>query len=256
MSFFKKALASFGVGAAKVDTILDRSNVRVGDTITGRVEIVGGDVAQTIDAISLVLYTSYTKELNDTKYEEDVVLEKLRISDAFTVEAGEKKSLPFSFELPYETPITMGKTRVWVHTGLDIAMAIDPTDKDYISVEPTPLATEILNAVQALGFRLREVECEAAAPVYRNRYPFAQEFEFVPTSGQFRGKLDEFEVMFLSQSAHSAELLLQIDRKVRGLSSLFAEALDLDESFVRLTITTADVPQLQQKLSHIIQRHV
>lgn len=256
MSFFKKALASFGVGAAKVDTILDRSNVRVGDTITGRVEIVGGDVAQTIDAISLVLYTSYTKELNDTKYEEDFILESVRVSEPFTIQAGEKKLLPFSFSLPYETPITMGKTRVWVHTGLDIAMAIDPTDKDYVSVEPTPLATDILNAVQRLGFRLREVECEAAAPRYRKRYPFVQEFEFVPTSGAFRGQLDEFEVLFLSQSAHSAELLLQIDRKVRGLGSLFAEALDLDESFVRVTITSADVPTLEQKLTQLLRAHL
>ncbi|MNI91363.1 hypothetical protein D3C73_1490100 [compost metagenome] len=30
------------------------------------------------------------------------------------------------------------------------------------------------------------------------------------------------------------ELLLQIDRRARGLSRLFAEALDADESFVKL----------------------
>lgn len=256
MSFFKKALASFGVGAAKVDTILDRSNVRVGDTITGRVEIVGGDVAQQIDAISLVLYTSYTKELNDSKYEEDVVLQNIRVSEPFTINANEQKAIPFSFNLPFDTPITMGKTRVWVHTGLDIAMAIDPTDKDYLSVEPTMLASDVLNAVQSLGFRLREVECEAAPPRFRQHYPFVQEFEFVPTSGPFRGHLDEFEVLFLAQSAHSVELLLQIDRKVRGLSSLFAEALDMDESFVRLSVTTADVPHLKSKLEQAIRQHI
>lgn len=255
MSFFKKALASFGVGNAQVDTVLDNSTFRAGDTLTGRVEVKGGDVAQNIDAISLLLYTTYTKELNDSKFEDEVVLERLQVSQPFTINAKEYKEIPFSLTLPYETPITMGKTRVWVHTGLDIAMAIDPTDKDFISVEPSILVTEVLNAVQALGFRLREVACEAAPARYRNRYPFVQEFEFVPTSGHFRGRLDELEVMFLSQSAHSVELLLQIDRKVRGLSSLFAEALDMDESFVRLSVSSQDIPSLTTKLQQLLSKH-
>lgn len=255
MSFFKKALASFGVGAATVDTVLTNTSYRVGDTLQGVVRIQGGDVEQTIDAISLILYTTYEKEMNDRKFDEQLELERVRVSEPLTIGVHEQKDIPFSFTLPYETPITMGKTRVWVHTALDIAMAIDPTDKDYISVQPTVLVTEVLNAVQSLGFRLREVACEAAPARYRNRYPFVQEFEFVPTSGTFRGRLDEVEVMFLSQSAHTAELLIQIDRKVRGLGSLFAEALDMDESFVRVTVSTQDVPVLAQKLQQIIQQH-
>lgn len=82
-----------------------------------------------------------------------------------------------------------------------------------------------------------------------------QEFVFAPT-GPFRGHLDELEVVFLSQAEHSVELLLQIDRKVKGLGSLFAEALDMDESFVRTTITTQDIPTLQVKLQQIISKHI
>ncbi|MNW64665.1 Sporulation-control protein spo0M [compost metagenome] len=87
--------------------------------------------------------------------------------------------------------------------------------------------------IRKLGFRLREVSCEYA-PHYgkKNGLSFVQEFEFLP-SNQFRGQLDELEIMFYP-SEHGVELLLQIDRRARGLSGLFAEALDADESFVKL----------------------
>ncbi|MNR46493.1 Sporulation-control protein spo0M [compost metagenome] len=76
--------------------------------------------------------------------------------------------------------------------------------------------------------------------------PFVQEFEFVPTS-QFRGQLDELEILFFPDE-DGVDLLLQIDRKARGLAGLFAEATGTDESFVRvrferheLDATTTDI---------------
>ena len=142
-----------------------------------------------------------------------------------------------------------------MQTELDIKNAVDPEDKDYIDVKPSKLAASVLDAVRGLGFRLRKAECEQASGRFRGHYPFMQEFEFAPT-GQYRSHLDELEVVFLSQSEHSVELLMQIDRKVKGLGSFFAEALDIDESFVRTTITTQDVPNLQAKLQQIISKHL
>ncbi|MNH31651.1 Sporulation-control protein spo0M [compost metagenome] len=62
--------------------------------------------------------------------------------------------------------------------------------------------------------------------------PFVQEFEFVPVS-QFRGQLDELEIIFYPDD-NGVELLLQIDRKSRGLAGLFSEAMDTDERFVSM----------------------
>lgn len=256
MSFFNKILASVGVGAATVDTKLEKSTYTAGETISGTVDIAGGNVAQQIDTIYLAVNTTYIREVDDNKYTDTATIEKVKVADPFTIEAGQKRSIPFSFTLPVDTPITVGQSRVWIHTGLDIKSAIDPTDKDFIEVKPAPLAAAVLNAVEELGFRLRKAESEKASLRVQSRYPFVQEFEFVPTSGPYRGALDELEVIFTRQSEQSAEILLQVDRKARGLGGFLAEALDMDESFVRVTVSIQDIPNLSNKLRDVISRHV
>jgi sporulation-control protein len=39
-------------------------------------------------------------------------------------------------------------------------MAINPKDWDYISIHPHPLMQQVLNALDILGFRLYQAECE------------------------------------------------------------------------------------------------
>lgn len=255
MAFFNKVLASIGIGAAKVDTKLEKSTYAAGETVNGEVEILGGNVSQEIDTIYLTVCTTYIQESNDTKYTHTATIEKIKVSDPFTIEENETKVIPFSFELPLETPITIGKSQVWIQTGLDIKNAIDPTDKDYIDVKPSYLASNILNGVEQLGFRLRKAECEKAPFSLDTRYPFVQEFEFVPTSNAYRGKLDELELVFLSQNDQSVKLLLEVDRKARGLGGFLAEALDVDESHVRVSITKQDLPNLQEKLRQVISKY-
>ena len=254
MSLFNKALASIGIGAATVDTKLEKATYRAGEVMHGEILVRGGNVEQQIDAIYISVHTTYIRESNDRKYTDVAAIHKVKVTEPFSIAAGEHKVFPISLTLPIDTPITAGKTQVWVQTGLDIKNAVDSNDKDYIRVQPTKLAESVLEAVSGLGFRLREAECEQASARFRGNYPFAQEFEFVPT-GSYRSHLDELELVFLSQSDYSLEVLLQIDRKAKGLGSLFAEALDMDESFVRTTITTQDLPNLQAKLQQIIAKH-
>ncbi|MDQ0214424.1 sporulation-control protein [Oikeobacillus pervagus] len=255
MSFFNKVLASVGIGSAKVDTKLEKSSFIAGEYMNGVVEINGGQIEQKIDAIYITILTTYIRESNDKKYTDHAAIQKVQISDPFTIQANEIKTIPFSLQLPLDTPITYGRSRVWLATGLDIKNAVDPHDKDFIEVRPNSLTSAILEEIQKLGFRLREVECEQASNRIRRRYPFIQEFEFVPTSGPFRGKLDELEVMFLEQSEQSTEILLQVDRRARGIGSFLAEALEMDESFVRLSVAIEDLPQLRSILQQTISKH-
>ncbi|QFT89022.1 Sporulation-control protein spo0M [Bacillus sp. THAF10] len=255
MSFFNKALASIGIGSAKVDTKLSSSMVKPGEILSGVVEITGGSTEQKIDEIYLSLLTNYIKESNDTKVQQQAVLEKMKIVDSFVISANEKKEIPFTFMLPHDTPISLGKTKVWLQTGLDIKNAIDPSDKDMIVVEPSPLIATILGAAEQLGFQLRKVESEAAPYKWKNRLPFIQEFEFYPTSGPFRGRLDEIEMIFLNISGSSVDLHLQVDRRARGLGSLLSEALNMDETFVKLRVTTQDLHGFKQQLEQTIQRY-
>lgn len=254
MSFFNKVFASIGIGAATVDTKLEKSSYEAGETVNGVVEITGGSTEQSIDAIYLTLFATYIRESDDKKFTDYAPIQKVQISNPFTVLEQEKKEFPFTFVLPFETPITYGNTRVWVATGVDIKNAVDPKDKDYIEIVPNSLTNSILTAVQDLGFRIREVECEEAPRRYRGRYPFIQEFEFVPVNGPYQRKLDELEVMFLNQTEDQVELLLEVDRRARGLGGFLTEALEMDESMVKMTIKSSYVLQLASKLQHAIDK--
>jgi sporulation-control protein len=253
MSLFHKMLASIGIGAAKVDAKLISERLMIGDDVQGVVDIIGGSSAQEIDHIYISLYTTYTVEIDDRKSTRHALIGKWRITDKFTIGAHERRQIPFCFTLPIETPISVGRTKVWLHTGLDIKQALDPTDEDYIRVEPSPVMTAVLAAVEQLGFRLREAECKKARGA--NGLPFVQEFEYVPKSGSFRSKLDEIELVFSPISKDEVEIYMQIDRRARGLGSLLVEAMDLDESHVRFRVTTAEIAQLPQKLSRLLQSY-
>ncbi|GGE59889.1 sporulation protein [Priestia taiwanensis] len=256
MSFFKKALASIGIGGVKVDTILENSSLVVGEDVRGRVEITGGNIHQDIDAIHLTLYSYYVEEINDKKVTNKAVQNRIKLTDAISIRAGEKQTIPFTLHVPLTTPLTFGRKLVWVHTSLDVKNAIDPTDNDYMEVSPNELMDEIFSSVQNLGFRLRQVEVERAPSFLRNRTLFVQEFEFVPTSGEFARKLDELEVIILPNSSSSVEVILEVDRKARGLMGSFLEALDMDESIVRLTISESDRGQVEQMLRNVIRKYI
>lgn len=255
MSFFNKVFASVGIGSATVDTKLEKDTYMPGETVRGVVEIKGGRIDQQIDEIYLSLNTTYLRESDDKKYTVTATIDKFRITSPFVITVNERKEIPFTFQLPYDTPLSIGRSKVWVTTGLDIKDGVDPSDKDYLKVVPNPLMTAVFNAVDNLGFRIREADCEEAPRRLRGRFPFVQEFEFVPTSGPFRGRLDELEVVFFPSGNGDLDIMFQVDRRARGLAGLFSEAMGTDETNVRLTVSNADIPYLQQKIQSVIQRY-
>ncbi len=256
MSFFNKVLASVGIGSAKVDTKLETDVVAPGGQIKGVVEIQGGNTQQQLNDVYLTVKTKYVKESDDKKYHVTGVIDQFRLIESMTLEKNERKTLPFSFHLPLDTPLSIGRTQVWIETGLDIKNAVDPTDKDYLRVVPNELMESVLQAVNNIGFRLREAECEQAPYRLQRRLPFIQEFEYVPSAGPFRGRLDELEITFFPISNDEIEIFMQVDRKVRGLGSLFSEALNLDESNLRFTVRKSDIANMQQKIQSVIQNYM
>ncbi|AGE20943.1 hypothetical protein GHH_c03780 [Geobacillus sp. GHH01] len=251
---FKKLLSSIGIGAATVDTKLAKAQYVQGETVEGVVDIRGGSVEQHIDEIYLALVTTYIREIDDKKFEEKAVLARYKVSGPLTIGPNEMKTIPFQFALPYDVPVTIGTSRVWLQTGLDIKMALDPQDRDYLTIEPHPLVAAFVDAARQLGFRLHHVQCEQAPRYWQRRLPFVQEFEFKPASGPFKGRLDELEAIFFV-SEHGVEAILEIDRKARGITGLLAEALDMDETFVRFAYGPNDAPSLPQLLADALQRY-
>lgn len=257
MSFFKKMLASVGIGNAKVDTVLDTAQVPVGGDISGIVHIEGGQVEQQVDRIYLFIKSEYIRERDDRKVRETVTITKFLLTDRFTLGAGERKQIPFRFTLPEYVPITLRSSGVWVETGLDIPSAADATDRDALNVTPSDEIQIALDAIELLGFRLREVTNDYA-PRLGGPLPFVQEFEYVPTT-KFRGQLDELEVLF-RQNNGDLELLLEVDRRARGLGGFFSEAMGTDESLVRLHLSENELGggphAVAKRLEDVISQHI
>lgn len=252
MSTLKKLLATVGIGAARVETELHQNHVVPGDTISATITIRGGDIAQTVENVYLHIVGS-CRYVDDGRIRyRSITFGKHLLTSEFIIQPGEVQVTETSFQLGYETPLTIGGNSVYVKTGLDIPIALDPTDKDEIEVVPGPIVQAIFDAMNELGFRLHKADCEIAYPKYGQNY--VQEFEFKPLQEPFRSKLDEVELICLP-SATSVQVHMQVDRRARSLGGLLAEAFDVDETFLKLTVTQQDVPSLREMLSQTILTH-
>jgi sporulation-control protein len=254
MSFFKNLMATIGIGSATVDTILsgNSNQIRGGELLEGKVVVKGGGVSQEINEIYLYLCTSYIKEVNDQRVRETAVLEKFALNERFTIAPNERIEFPFSIQIPYETPMSIGHTRVWLNTGLDISSAVDPADNDDLKIMPSPIVSQIMDALNDLGFRLKEVDCFKSHRSW-NEASIIQEFAFWP-GGEFR-RLEEIEVVFFPRK-DKVEVLMEIDRRPGALLKLF----DVDdETRIRFTITEEDASnrgELASVIANLIRRHM
>ncbi|WP_047150735.1 sporulation protein [Aneurinibacillus tyrosinisolvens] len=251
-----KILASIGIGAAKVDTRLAETHVYPGEQLSGEVHIQGGNAEQAISQIYMYLYTEYYKESNDTKTKHREVLASYRVSDALFIQAGEKKVIPFEMKVPYHTPISFGRQKVYLGTGLDIEMAVDPKDTDIVTVLADRLVDQLFSEMETMGFRHSHDSglCEYKKHIHR-MVPFVQEFEFKPT-GLFGHELDEVELL-LDIHPEGMDVLMQVDRKATSLRGIFEEMMDLDEQYVRFTIDrrTGLVPgELEMRIRQALTR--
>ena len=215
---FKKLKASLGIGAAKVDTILENPELFQGDTLIGTVHIQGGDIEQQIDAIHLKLNTEVKVESDSGISYQTLTLFHTQAVNPFIIQANEKKEMQFTIKLPDETPITALNVRdnhcdVWVETVLDIDFAIDPTDRDLLIVKPMTVAATIIHQIEQAGFSMVKADVEQG---YLNGGHFKshsggyQEIEF--RSNGFMNK-KEIELSFIldGQVLHC---LAEVDRSM------------------------------------------
>jgi len=121
----KRVLTSLGIGAATVDTVLP-TTLTAGESVDARVDVTGGNDSQEVDGIYFALETRY--ETDDSTG--TAKIDTFRLADPFTIEPDEERSFTVSVDVPYHTPVTLGKTKVWLDTGLDIDWAVDPDDRD------------------------------------------------------------------------------------------------------------------------------
>ncbi len=250
---FGRLLSSIGVGAATVDTRLERDELVPGEEVRGVVEVKGGSSEQEVNGIRLEVQTYYKREAGDNTVTETGTIERFPVSGRRTIEANSQEEIPFNFLLPYDTPLTLGRSAVWLRTALDVRMAFDPSDSDVVTVQPNHTMRFILDSMKRLGFHIREAENEELPHRLRRRLPFGQELEFVAGSGEFRGRFDEVELLMFP-SEDWVDLILQIDRRARGLGSFLSEAMGTDESYASLTVPESATPsEIREALAQTIR---
>ena len=256
---FKKILSSIGIGAATVDTRLEESRCTPGGELNGVVHIKGGSVEQSVDRIYIFFNTLYKHEVNDKSTYSTFTIVKIQLNEApFLIGPDEVKEIPFTIHVPFNTPLSISQSKSWIETGLDIAQAVDPKDQDAITVQPNAAQQVVLDAVEGLGFRLKKADTEMLPARHRsNRLPIAQELEYSAHGSRFGRKLDEVEVVIL-QEEDTIELLVQVDRSVHDLGSLFADLTGTDETTHRLRYDTRQLSAstIQRDLEALIEKSI
>jgi sporulation-control protein len=234
-------LSRVGVGSATVDTKVPE-RVTAGETIAGTVEIEGGSADQEIDAIYFALETRYRRDEGSST----AAFDKFQLTESFTIEADTERTLDVDIEIPAWTPITRGRTEVWIETGLD------PDDTDYVEVGPTGRMARVFDAVADLGFELKTAEPEAAPAAFpTGGRPFVQEFDFVPRGGPFRGDLDEIDVVF-EPTADELAVYLEIDPRESITSELTDDAFE--ERVEEIDVVDESTDDVATELRRLLDR--
>lgn len=249
---FRKLLSSIGVGGARVDTRLSHDTLVPGETVSGETIIEGGSGAQEFERIYLYVSTRYKHEGSLCEH----TLVEHSVGGKISVNGGERRTIPFSFPLPYETPLSLGPHDVYVCTGLDVTGAVDPGDTDPIRVAPHPLQQAVLDAAENLGFRLRQVENEYD-PHNGPPIPFVQLFEFGP-EGRYEGKAGEIEIVFRLSGDEALDVLVEIDRRAGSVSDGPEPALSTNGHVIRLRVTRSDAERgaIEGMLSDAVEARV
>ncbi|TCS95105.1 sporulation protein [Hazenella coriacea] len=215
---FKKLMASFGQGGAKVDLVLQQNQFYLGDQVEGKIIIYGGTVAQQINRIGVSLEMDV--RVSGRHYTRTVA--QVPFHSSFTIQPHEQKELPFQFVLPNNLLISGNYVSFYFKTHLDIAGGVDHTDKDYISVLPTPELQNVLHALEQLGFREKHDS--------RKFNGYAQEFELFPTQ-LYQGQIEEIEFIIALQE-DGIRMLFEVDIYSFGHKREVKRELFLDHSLL------------------------
>lgn len=190
---FKTLLASLGVGAAKVDLVLDQNQITMGEKVTGQVRLTGGEVKQTIQGLSVDF--RLWSVIGEGFQVKEKVCTISATDETFELQPGEERTYPFSFICPEYLPYSYTpkrdvwgnpvnhrgtNTKFYFETNLDIHRGKDAEDRDYIDVFPKGLVKNFLEGCWMLGFHLR-------GESYFGQKAGIQGFFFVP-HGWMRGK--------------------------------------------------------------------
>lgn len=250
MSFINKAMASVGLGSAKVDISIDNEKLCKGELVNGHISVLGGKIAQKASKVSLILKTYIDVEEEDFENRKFIEISKFDIAKEIEIEPKETINIPFSVVLPYDTPITFGNNMVWLEANLDIKMAIDPSYKSYIHVMPHIFTQRILDVLHELKFMLTKFE-NIYVPNNGAHFPIVQVFEFNPTL-HLKDVIDEMKTIFFVDDLRGLEVVLEISKKVDDSQKNIHKANSIEDSKSRIFIPKKEFEKDNSSLSNFL----
>ncbi|WP_055699726.1 sporulation protein [Streptomyces silaceus] len=214
---FKRLLGSLGVGGPTVDTVLDPGAALPGGALSGQVHLQGGGTDVDIEHIGLELLARVEAEHDGGESEGAVVFERFTVGGGFRLGEGERRSVPFSVTLPWETPVTelygqpLGIV-LGVRTELAVSGAKDKGDLDPLTVRPLPAQEAVLEALGQLEFGFRSADLELGRiGGTGQQLPFYQEIELTPAP-RYAHAVNEIELTFLAHPG-GMEVVLEADKR-------------------------------------------
>ncbi len=246
----KNFLASLGVGAAKIDLVLDSSTLTMGEPVSGKIYLQGGEAEQLIEELKVhfCLASSYKK--GDHAYNVNETIATIPIdNEKFVIHPGQKKEYDFYFKCPDGLPVSSLNTRYFFKTDLEIRSGIDAQDRDFLSVEPSGLLRNFLSGFAKLGFA-------HYGEGYTGRKDGAyQIIQFHPTAWM-RGKYDEIVFSYkTTETDTSIRGYFELDKKTSGLVGMLADELDLDERKGKFYFSAQELAT-EEKAAETIQNFI
>lgn len=217
---FRTILASTGVGSAKINLILDKAFVKIGQTVTGKIVVNGGSSEQSITGLNVLfrMLSSHAKTLANI---EDTIKDIPITKEQFVIKPNEERVFPFSFSCPQSLPVSSATTKYFFDTNLEIKWGRDSHDQDFIDVWPIDPLKSFLESFTLLGFKRTWdglTNDEEGNWLQWNTYKPSSHF-----SGQFE------EVMFCIEKHNTQKIsgYYQVDLSNNGQTLL--DAFHLDE---------------------------
>ncbi|RIV40853.1 sporulation protein [Micromonospora radicis] len=215
---FKRIRQAMGVGGPSVATVLVDPNCLPGGRLEGTVMVTGGEHPVDVSYLALGLSTRVEVASGENGYATDEQFHRQRVTGPFRLEPGQRYDVPFRFDVPWETPVTvlygqhLPGMSVGLRTQLAVARALDQGDLDPVAVHPLPAQQRLLDALLRLGFRFARADVERGH-LYgvHQTLPFYQEIEFYPAA-QYAGAMNQLEVTFVA-GAGQLQVVLELDRR-------------------------------------------
>ncbi|SHE77826.1 sporulation-control protein [Seinonella peptonophila] len=237
---FETLLAGAGIGSARIDLILDKAYVKIGQTVTGKILVTGGKSEQKITGLS-VLFCMESAHAKTLAQIEEMIAKITVTKEKFLIKPGEEKVFPFSFLCPESLPVSSPTTKYFFDSNLEIDWGRDSHDRDYIDVWPIDPLKTFLESFTLLGLK------RTWEGLTNDGDNWLQWKTYCPSS-HFSGHFEE--LIFCIESHNSEEITgyYQVDLQ-NGEGQTLIDTFHLDEKVDRFHFTKADLasPELAKK---------